>query len=173
MNSQQNAILEKLAKNHYIQWVTIFSNEAELLNQPIGQWNGNDDINILVGKILYTNNEANACLNQGKIRQIWLTLEQGHFICTSYSSEEILVISANNNGFLGELRQSIELTVKSLQKLSEQEKNPLSEIFAHQEESGTNNFNQQELLIQEELATQEANMNKNSQRRLRGRKFIE
>ena len=173
MNSQQNAILEKLAKNHYIQWVAIFSNEAELLNQPIGQWSGSEDINILVGKILYTNNEANACLNQGKVRQIWLTLEQGHFICTAYSPEEILVINANNHGFLGELRQTIDLTVKSLQQIAKKESDPLTAIFANQEEMANNGFSEQEKLIQEELASSETKANQNSQRKLRGRKFIE
>ena len=173
MNNQQNAILEKLAKNHYIQWVAIFSNEAELLNQPIGQWVGGDDINILVGKILYTNNEANTCLNQGKVRQLWLTLEQGYFICTYYSPEEILVINANNNGFLGELRQTIDLTVKSLQQISQKESDPLAAIFAHQKDTEENGFGQQQKLMEEELTSSEVNRNKNSQRKLRGRKFIE
>ena len=173
MSSRQNAVLEKLAKHHYIQWVAIFSNEAELLNQPIGQWSGGDDINILVGKILYTNSEANTCLNQGNVRQLWLTLEQGYFICTYYSPEEILVINANNNGFLGELRQKIDLTIKSLQQILQTESDPFASIFTHQKDTEENGFGEEQKLMEERSTSSEADTNKNSQGKLRGRTFIE
>lgn len=122
MDSRRDKILQQLARYPYIEYAALFSEEAELLNQPVGNWGEGDGV-VLVGKMLWVAQEASSYLNQGKIEQIWLTAERGHLIGVNCPPSGFLLVKANEQGLLGELRKVVCLTAKELSKVLEAEEN--------------------------------------------------
>lgn len=121
MSSKRNAILQKLAEYSYIECAALFSQEAELINQPFGNWLDEDAVAILAGKMLCLMREVGWEFYQGEIEQIWLTGEQDYLIGILCSPQGFLLVKANRQGLLGELRKVVELAAKELKKALEDE----------------------------------------------------
>lgn len=174
MNNQRDEILQHLiAKYPYIEYASLFSDQAELINQPVGHWleENEENIELMVGKILYVLRELSSQLNKNEIEreeieQIWLKLGQGNIIFVRCQSDIFLVVKTNDKAFLGELRKVIDGAANKIQKSWESE-----DIFS---------LNSRDI----SLATQATSENKsptniteenklNFSGKLRGRDFIE
>ena len=119
----RDQILQHLiARYPYIEYASLFSDQAELLNQPVGHWSeeNEENIEIIVGKILYVLQEISD-IEREEINQIWLKLEQGQIIVVRCHSDIFLVVKTNNKGFLGELRKVVERTANQIKQCWESE----------------------------------------------------
>lgn len=165
MSSQRDKILQHLARYPYIEYAALFSKEAELLNQPVGNWTEGDAI-VLAGQMLYVAQKISSELNQGEIKQIWLTTERGHLIGVNCPPSGFLLVKANNQVFLGELRKVVERTANDLSKVLKAEEN--SQLI-----STENSLETEQSGVEKEKSTFPEVNNLNPSGKLRGRNFIE
>lgn len=133
MNNQRDEILQHLiTKYPYIEYASLFSDQAELINQPVGHWleEQEENLELMVGKILYVFQELSTMFNkneieQEKIEQIWLKQTQSNIIFVRCQPDVFLVIKTNDRGFLGELRKVVDVAAQKIRKSCESE-----EIFS-------------------------------------------
>jgi predicted regulator of Ras-like GTPase activity (Roadblock/LC7/MglB family) len=174
MNNQRDEILQNLiAKYPYIEYAALFSDQAELLNQPVGHWleEQEENIELMVGKILYVFRELSSQLNKNEIereeiKQVWLKLSQGNFIFVRCKPDIFLVVKTNDKGFLGELRKVIDSAAKRIREVWESE-----DILS---------LNSQDISVVTQVSFEKEsqknipeNNKLNSSAKLRGRDFIE
>jgi predicted regulator of Ras-like GTPase activity (Roadblock/LC7/MglB family) len=168
MSSKRDEILHSLAGYAYIEYAALFSQEAELLNQPVGNSLDEDTVAILAGKMLCLMREVSRDFERGEIEQIWLTAEQGYLIGVSFPSQGFLLVKANRQGLLGELRKVVEVAAKELKKTLADEEDfsltPGDYIPV--------NTSQLDATVQQKSSVPESN-NVNVTGTLRGRNFLE
>ena len=167
MSSQRDNILQRLARYPYIEYAALFSEEAELLNEPVGNWTETDGI-FVAGQMLSVAEKIGLELNQGEIKQIWLTTERGHLIGVNCPPSEFLLVKANNQIKLGELRRVVKRTAENLSEVLKAEENfPQSP----QEADSQSPINSSE---PDGVAGKKESLNiSDSSGKLRGRNFIE
>jgi predicted regulator of Ras-like GTPase activity (Roadblock/LC7/MglB family) len=168
MSSKRDAILQSLAEYSYIECAALFSQEAELLNQQVGNWLDEDAVAILAGKMLCLMREVGCELERGEIEQIWLTGEQDYLIGVSCPPQGFLLVKANRRGLLGELRKVVELAARELKKTLAYEEN----FSLTPEDYTTINTFQLDSAVPEKSSVPESN-NVNVTGTLRGRNFLE
>lgn len=128
MNNQRDKILQYLiTKYPYIEYASLFSDQAELINQPVGHWlEDEENIELMVGKILYVFRELSSLLNKNEIEQevieqLWLKQPQANIIFVRCQPDIFLLIKTNDKGFLGELRKVVDVAAKKIKKSWESE----------------------------------------------------
>ncbi|MGK7874441.1 MAG: hypothetical protein AB4426_14380 [Xenococcaceae cyanobacterium] len=112
-NNRRDKILKQFVDNTKgVQYAVLFSDEGEPINDPIGEWDEESAVDILVGMFEQRNL---ARQRWSEIEKIWLEAKDGYLIGVPCSPTNFLLVKADKTGLLGQLRRVINKTVEALQ----------------------------------------------------------
>lgn len=127
-------ILQKLVKSGAVRDAVLVSHEAELITQPMGEWDEESIIGMATA-MLFLNDSTRKHLGWSLLEQMWLQAEEHYFIGIRCNNEVLFLVKAINAGPLGGLRIAINRTIKQLDKLLN------SDVVLAPEEMTQDNYN--------------------------------
>lgn len=105
-----------VTKHRGIQDAVLISSEAELITNPMGEWD-EESITTMAVQMLYLTGTTREHLGWSFLEQMWLQAKDNYFIGIRCDNQVFLLVKAIQAGPLGGLRITINSTVKELQKL--------------------------------------------------------